>query len=56
LLRSACSIKEANSEVEINYKYKEIKTGYLSLTNTDKAMERKGDEAKMQKYSCKVLK
>jgi hypothetical protein len=49
------AIGKAKSEVEVNYKYEEIKIGQLIKTNTDKAMERKGDKANMQKYSSNVL-
>jgi hypothetical protein len=50
------AIGKAKSEVEVNYKYKEIKIGYLIKTNINKAMERKGEKANMQKYSSNVLK
>jgi hypothetical protein len=59
LLAAGCwllAIGKAKSEVEVNYKYEEIKIGYLIKTNTDKAMERKGEKANMQKYSINLLK
>jgi hypothetical protein len=58
LLAFSCwllAIGKAKSEVEVNYKYEEIKIGQLIKTTTDKAMERKGDKANMQKYSSNVL-
>jgi len=39
----------SNSEVEVNYKYEEIKNGHLMATNNEKVMERKGDEVNMLK-------
>jgi len=46
----------ANSEVKFYSKYDEIKTGYLIKKNSDKTMERKGEEANIKITDANVLK